>query len=356
VVRGHRLDAQTLAQVQRHAFDQSAGVDEDQRRPVRAGQLGDAIVELAPLLVGADGAQLILRYFDRQVEVPALADVDHFGGRACAAHQQLRGDIERPHRRRKANPLQSPGAGCRRRRRFPADQRVEPLQRERQVGPTLVGRHGVDLVDDHRAHVPQRAPTRLRRQEDVQRLGGRDEDVRRAPHRFAALAGAGVAGADGGPDLGRGVAQLDGERLDLGQRLVEIPAHVVGQRLERRHVKDTGSVGERPTGRDRLSHQAIERPQEGRQGLAGSGGRRDQNILAGRDERPGLRLRRRRRAEAARQPALHHRVKHPFSVCGTLGGFHTSREEVGRAELVLLHAIMLPWPCGSSQSPGTRRA
>ena len=37
----------------------------------------------------------------------------------------------------------------------PLAERVEPLERQRQVRAALVARHRVDLVDDHRAHAAQ---------------------------------------------------------------------------------------------------------------------------------------------------------------------------------------------------------
>ena len=146
VVGGDRVGAQPLAQVQRHALDQPPRVDEHQRRPVLARQRGDAVVELAPLLVGAHRAQLVVGDLDRQVEIAALADVDDLGQRAVrptsrrAATSSGRTVADRPTR-------------CSRRGRH---QRLQPLERQRQVRAALVGGDGVDLVDDHRPHVAQR--------------------------------------------------------------------------------------------------------------------------------------------------------------------------------------------------------
>ena len=89
---------------------------------------------------------------------------------------------------------------CSGRRRVPA-QRLEPLERQRQVRAALAGDQRVDLVDDHRVH--RRQPlARVRGQQQEQRLGRGDEDVRRLAQEARALAGRRVAGADG--DLGRG--------------------------------------------------------------------------------------------------------------------------------------------------------
>jgi hypothetical protein len=56
------------------------------------------------------------------------------------------------------------------------------------VRAAFVGGDRVDLVDDHRPHVTQRAPPGLRRQQDEQRLGRRDQHVRRVQRRLAPLA------------------------------------------------------------------------------------------------------------------------------------------------------------------------
>ncbi len=67
------------------------------------------------------------------------------------------------------------------------EQGVQALERHGEVGAPLGPGHRVDLVDDHRldAHEPR---ARLRRQHEEQRLGRRDEDVRRVRGEPAALA------------------------------------------------------------------------------------------------------------------------------------------------------------------------
>ena len=84
VVRGHPLGAEALGQMARHPLDQTPRVDEHQRRAVRPGELGDAIVDLLPLLVGTDRSQLVADHLDGQVHVAALAHVDDLGQRPLA--------------------------------------------------------------------------------------------------------------------------------------------------------------------------------------------------------------------------------------------------------------------------------
>ena len=62
----------------------------------------------------------------------------------------------------------------------------------------------------------------------------------------------GVAGAEGGADAVRGVAQLAGDLLDLGERGFEVALDVVAERLERRDVDDLDFVGERPFSASRM--------------------------------------------------------------------------------------------------------
>ena len=75
--------------------------------------------------------------------------------------------LERPLRRREADALE---------RHF--DEALEPLQREREVRAALRPRDRVDLVEDHGLDTAQRL-ARLRGEEQEERLGRRDEDVRR---------------------------------------------------------------------------------------------------------------------------------------------------------------------------------
>jgi ribonuclease HII len=53
----------------------------------------------------------------------------------------------------------------------------------------------------------------------------------------------------------------------------------------------------------------VDGPQESREGLAGTGRRRNQRITTRRDRRPAARLRRRRRPEAFREPLRDERVE-----------------------------------------------
>src|SRR5262245_18484585 len=68
--------AESLAEVMRNAPREAAGVDEDEGGAVLADQLGDAVVDLAPHLVGGDRAKLVARDLDTDLHRSHVADVD----------------------------------------------------------------------------------------------------------------------------------------------------------------------------------------------------------------------------------------------------------------------------------------
>ena len=106
------------------------------------------------------------------------------------AARQVGGDLlDRPHRRRQADPLGRP-----------LQQLVEPVEGDRQVRAALGVGDGVHLVDDDRLDAAQRLAGRAGEQQE-QRLGGGDEDVGRPAGERAALVGGGVARPDADPDL-----------------------------------------------------------------------------------------------------------------------------------------------------------
>ena len=76
VVGGHLALAQPLAQLMGNAFDEAAGVDEDDRRPMGLHLGNDPLVDLVPQLVGRDRPQLLVWDVDGEVHRPPMADVD----------------------------------------------------------------------------------------------------------------------------------------------------------------------------------------------------------------------------------------------------------------------------------------
>ena len=118
---------------------------------------------------------------------------------------------------------------------------LEPLEREREMGAALGGRHRVDLVDDHGLDALQRLACR-RREHQVERLGRGDQEVGRAADELLALVGRRVAGAH--RDLGCGERHADplGREADAGERRAEVLLDVEREGAQRRDVEHAGAV------------------------------------------------------------------------------------------------------------------
>ena len=206
--------------------------------------------------------------------------------------------LERPLRGGQADPLHRAVGrpACRSRRR------LEPLEAERQVRAALRAGDGVDLVDDHVLDAAQDLAGGAG-QHQVERLGGRDQDVRWVAGDLAPVLGRGVAGPAGDRDARHRLAESLGGQRDPGQRGAQVALDVVGQRLERRDVEDAdGAGGFAGRRRARVGGEPVEGPQERGQGLAAPRRGVDQRVLAARDGRPAPRLGVGRRLEAGPEP------------------------------------------------------
>ena len=155
----------------------------------------------------------------------------------------------------------------------------QALERQREVRTAPCADHRMDLVDDHRPDRAQHVPAALRRQEQVQRLGCGGENVRRRSDHGRPFRRRRVTGADRGGDPGRGKPGGFGERLDCESGLGQVLVDVGAQRLERRHIEHPDLVGQRTA--KALLEQIVDRRQEGRQRLAGTGGRGDERVPSG---------------------------------------------------------------------------
>jgi hypothetical protein len=137
-------------------------------------------------------------------------------------------------------------------------------------------------------------------EQQVERLRCRDEDVGRVALHPSPLDGGGVARAQ---KRRRWRWCLEAEALggvaDAGQRCTEVPIDVMGERLERRDVEDSTA---RTGGGFRVAEEGIDRGEEGRQRLSGSGRGVDERVPSGRDGRPAEALGFRRRAERSLEP------------------------------------------------------
>lgn len=192
-------------------------------------------------------------------------------------------------------------------RRRPGE-RLQPLERQREVQAALAAHHGVNLIDDDTAHAREHGAAGFRAEEDVERLRGGDHDVRRAPPHALPLVLGRVAGPDEGADLD--IGQLHCAQLvpDAGERRLEVAADVIGESLQRRHIEDVGLVLQ-PAALQSLAHQQVDGREKGGERLSRARRRRDQRMPSRLDRGPGLRLRRRRRLKGALEPAADGGVK-----------------------------------------------
>ena len=288
-----------LVQAQREPLGEAAVVHEHDRRAVRLDEPQHLGVDRRPdrlraelgagvhlLSVGghrirerrrrAELAHVLDRDDDLEVELLPRPRVDELD--RPAARDEAADLLERPLRRGEAEPLERP-----------LGDPLESLDREREVRAALRPRQRVDLVEDQRLD-PAEALARGRGEHQVERLGRRDQDVRRFLHERAALLHRGVAGADADTE----------RRLEPGERPAEVALDVVVERLQRRDV-------EHAQPRARARGEPVDRVQERGQRLPRPGRRLDQDVRARRDRRPAERLRRRRRRERALEPGSRRR-------------------------------------------------
>ena len=94
--------------------------------------------------------------------------------------------------------------------------RLQPLERERQVRPALGGHDRVDLIDDHRVDAAQ-AGGGIRGKQQIQRLRGSDQNLCRMPPEPASFLLRCVTGADTDLRLVKSDSCLPGHIRDARQ-------------------------------------------------------------------------------------------------------------------------------------------
>ncbi len=187
-----------------------------------------------------------------------------------------------------------------------AVRRLEPFERQCEVRAAFGGDERVNLVDDHGVHRAQHLPG-VRGEQQVERLGCRDQDVGRLTLEPRALRGGRVASPNGhGGNVKRLVAGVS-PIGDAGNRRPQVAFDVDRQRLQRRHVEDATSAF--AAARLRREHDSVDRPQKRRERLAASRGRQNQRRFTARDGGPSLRLWRRRRRKRRLEPVRDRTVK-----------------------------------------------
>ena len=196
--------------------DQPPRVDEDQRGAVGAGQLGHAVVDLAPTARWC-------RPRPARRAAPRSPDPCRGAGRRrrsrAAAAPRRRGAAPPS---RSASP--SPRARCAGAARPPLASATRASSRSSEsarcaprLSPATAWISSTMTVRD----VREPAPARFRGEQDVERLGRGDQDVRRARRPAWRRSRAGVSPVrTRGADLRRGQPRRGGGRGQLAQRLV----------------------------------------------------------------------------------------------------------------------------------------
>src|SRR5882724_2167607 len=86
---GYSVLAQALGEIERDAFRQLAGVDEDKRGAMLENEFGDAVVDLIPHLMRGDGPERNPRHLDGEVELAPVAHVNDHRIRTSAAGEEM---------------------------------------------------------------------------------------------------------------------------------------------------------------------------------------------------------------------------------------------------------------------------
>ena len=154
----------------------------------------------------------------------------------CVADQEARDLVDRLLRRRQADAHG----------RLRASSAASRSSDSARWLPRLFAGERVDLVDDDGARRREHLAARLRAEQHVQRLGRRDDDVRRPLAHARALALRRVAGAHQRADVDVGQARAPRARARMpASGTARLLLDVVGQRLQRRDVDDERLVGQR---------------------------------------------------------------------------------------------------------------
>jgi len=278
VVRTRDLPLGQLVQAQRQPLREAAVVDEEDRRAVLLHEPQQLRIDRGPdgRLLGL--THVLQRHHDLQVELLRRAGVDQLD--LARTGDEAADLLHRSLCCRQPDALERL-----------VGESLEPLDREREVRAALRAGDCMHLVEDQRPDTLQ-VLARARCKHQVERLGGRDQDVRRVPQHLRALLLRCVAGADGNAQLG----------LEPREWPAQVALDVVVQRFQRRDVEEAQAL-------PALCVEPVDSVEERRERLPGAGGRLDQGVLAARDGGPTELLGRSRLAERALEPGPRGRRK-----------------------------------------------
>src|SRR4051794_19856188 len=294
VMRGDGVFAEAVAEVARDAFGHAARVDENQRRFVFDDELREAVVVVLPHLVRHHRLDFAARDFECEIDGAAMAFVDDFYGQIRS--KVFRYFLDRLLRRGKPEAQQ----------RLRGDL-LQALERDGQVCAAARADDGVDFVDDDGARGAQHLAAALRGQQQVERFGRGDQDVRRLAQHGRALGRGRITGPHRRRDPRRVQPHVLGDPPDAAPRFREVLVNVRAERLQRRNVDDTDFIRQRIG--EALDVQLVERGKERRQRFAGAGRRRDEGVTPFANGLPSAQLDGGGRTDRFGKPALEDRVE-----------------------------------------------
>ncbi len=166
----------------------------------------------------------------------------------------------------------------------------------------FVLRDRVDFIDDQCLGGFQEVAAARGSEQNIKRLGRRDENMRRFSHHRLALLRRRIAGTNGHANRRQKNSFASRQIVNFRQRRLQILGDIVAKRLERRDINHAGALIEPAV--ERALDQPVERPEKRGQGLARPRRRRDQRGFSGGDGLPTLRLCRRWSLEFLGKPAL----------------------------------------------------
>ena len=162
-----------------------------------------------------------------------MPDVDDDGIGPAAARKEVRDLFNRLLRRGKPDA-----------HRRAMSQRFQPLQRKREMHAALVVGYRVNFVHNHGLDIAQDGAALLRRQQNVERLGRGDQNMRRTFQHEAPVLHQSVARAHGCPDLRHQQPAIARHLQNFSEWDFEIFLDVVAERLERGHVENFSAVSQ----------------------------------------------------------------------------------------------------------------
>lgn len=316
MVGAHCGLAQSLPQVVAQPLGETACIHKDQRRLVLQDALLEDVVDLFPDIVGHHGTERRARDLDAQVELAAVPRVDDRAVRLPAqvefgiADEKLRDELDGFLRCRQADALE--GA---------ADEVAQALDAQGEVGAAFATDHGVDFVDDEGACAGQHLAAARAREQQVQALGCRDEDVWGRARHGGAFARGCVARAYAGSNPVLLQAHVVEHPVDAVERAVQVAVDVVAQRLERGDVDDVCAVLEQAF--EAELHEFVDGAEKCGEGLARARRRSDEGMLPCLDGWPRLPLYVRRLRESRLEPFTCSRMEvgeGHFLFCGLVDG------------------------------------